>query len=1395
MILSLLLVLSLILPMGVSARAEDSAPEKAEESVAAQTEESVAAKTEDSVSGQTEDNTSQETGQSDTVQKTDESAAAQKVESTSESAGKKDSATEPDTGKTTSSSEGGVKATASLPAEKAESSGVAETDTSDSAKSGMNDQSAAAAQNTETSTTDTSKGDTTAAAADTSAASTAGTVKKSVSLKAAATLLGAAGDTEIETVSLTVPALHENDQIAPSEYTDSVYVAPNVTPAEDANCSVIESNWSRDTSGAELPYSIYVYADKTYYISMTLQADEGYCFSDSTEISVSCSESVEPAPKVISKTIVEDSDDHKMKVIASVDYIRKTIDPIEKVSIDVTAPEAGTLVENIRSSRSGVVSIPSGEGYEFVEENATIKALSWYYNGTRMSDSDQIQKNRTYTLYVSLRSTNSSEMDKDFTDETEVEVTGGGTFASRSIGSSSGHTTMSVTINVRIPGDGEGTVSTEASDLGYVNASTVENGIETPVIEGKTGAGKSAVVKDGDTIRCTYTPAESTTLINKDKTGIRYTKDGEEVFEAIAVSDDNYFEFEFTKDKYGDTVTIVTEDVFEKTYEAEADTAENGSLSIGDTEGTGSARLTEGETAEIFVKPDDDYLADEVTVTGSASGDDISVTRSEAGDDGSWLCYTFTMPAEDVKVAATFRSGKPVPEWEGKTVVWDAVDGADSYKYEYWYATLPGDASAHSTDTTEKTEIDFSDYINETVEEKKESLYFYCSVTAVFGETDITAAYVYAKFHRVEIEPATLYLGNKSATADDPTGGTASGDSFGEADENGVIVGIFADGEEMEADLTPNEGYAYKTRYPSSIGTMEDNTLTWSVSDSISITAVFEELAVPITVTLEMGEGHETLAQSVFDAYIEAYKDQEHIDVGEASVDGTTLSLIFFNVDDEEKKITVRDVQDILQGLIGGELDENGSDNGEQYIFVGQQTQDNYKSREEVYDEYYDADEVFPEDGQQFYALWMQMIEKIEATIDAPVCGTEVSAEESEYSTEDDPSYEIYTQTNRPVVTITSEHCKLVSAQVPDSEEMMEIAFWEEEPKSFKSFIGTIKGGEKYNAIMFIQADFGYYIDFEETTAVINDEKTEFARFFGMPMISFAVEAEHDWDDGEVTTEPTCVKEGVKTYTCQAEDCEETKTEQIEIDPDAHDWGEWTVTKEATATETGEKTRVCKNDASHKETEEIPATGEEEEEEEQQEEEQQEEETQEEEQQEEEQQEEETQEEETQEEEQSEEIEYKVTYGVNGTWTKGSAGGYYFTINRDEDDDTTFSHFVSIEVDGNVLDTGKYTAVKGSLKGMLKKFYMETLSVGTHKLKVNFDDGSAETTFIVKAAAKKSSSAATRKTSTGTNAVSRSGRAAKTGDTGGVFIWAMIFGAAAAAMAAAFVSMRRKKRG
>ena len=107
----------------------------------------------------------------------------------------------------------------------------------------------------------------------------------------------------------------------------------------------------------------------------------------------------------------------------------------------------------------------------------------------------------------------------------------------------------------------------------------------------------------------------------------------------------------------------------------------------------------------------------------------------------------------------------------------------------------------------------------------------------------------------------------------------------------------------------------------------------------------------------------------------------------------------------------------------------------------------------------------------------------------------------------------------------------------------------------------------------------------------------------------------HKWDEGKVTTAPTCNNTGVKTYTCAV--CHETKTEAISAtghtsvdvpekpatctEPGytagtkcekcgatlsglevilalGHDWGDWTVTTPATCTEKGTETRTCQRD-------------------------------------------------------------------------------------------------------------------------------------------------------------------------------------------------------------------------
>ncbi len=68
---------------------------------------------------------------------------------------------------------------------------------------------------------------------------------------------------------------------------------------------------------------------------------------------------------------------------------------------------------------------------------------------------------------------------------------------------------------------------------------------------------------------------------------------------------------------------------------------------------------------------------------------------------------------------------------------------------------------------------------------------------------------------------------------------------------------------------------------------------------------------------------------------------------------------------------------------------------------------------------------------------------------------------------------------------------------------------------------------------------------------------------------------EHVWDDGEITTMPTCYKEGVRTYRCTVKGCEQTKTEPVQVT--AHKWDDGTQTKAPKCNEAGETTFRCTN--------------------------------------------------------------------------------------------------------------------------------------------------------------------------------------------------------------------------
>lgn len=110
---------------------------------------------------------------------------------------------------------------------------------------------------------------------------------------------------------------------------------------------------------------------------------------------------------------------------------------------------------------------------------------------------------------------------------------------------------------------------------------------------------------------------------------------------------------------------------------------------------------------------------------------------------------------------------------------------------------------------------------------------------------------------------------------------------------------------------------------------------------------------------------------------------------------------------------------------------------------------------------------------------------------------------------------------------------------------------------------------------------------------------------------------------------------------------------------------------------------------------------------------------------------------------------YQIIDGANSSWTPDSDGNITIRGNGD------FSKFTGVKVDGNLIDKSNYTAKEGSTIITLKASYLNTLSAGTHTVEILWTDGSASTTFTIKA------NTTDNKPSSGTD---RKDDAPKTGD-------------------------------
>ena len=116
--------------------------------------------------------------------------------------------------------------------------------------------------------------------------------------------------------------------------------------------------------------------------------------------------------------------------------------------------------------------------------------------------------------------------------------------------------------------------------------------------------------------------------------------------------------------------------------------------------------------------------------------------------------------------------------------------------------------------------------------------------------------------------------------------------------------------------------------------------------------------------------------------------------------------------------------------------------------------------------------------------------------------------------------------------------------------------------------------------------------------------------------------------------------------------------------------------------------------------------------------------------------------------------------------------------------DADFAKFIKIQVDGKAVDSKYYTVESGSTKTTLKKEFIDTLSVGEHTLSIVSTDGTATTTFTVKA--KSVVPADDKKPNTEADVP-------QTGDNSNMMLWIDLMLASVATIVALVLSRRKRQ--
>lgn len=127
-----------------------------------------------------------------------------------------------------------------------------------------------------------------------------------------------------------------------------------------------------------------------------------------------------------------------------------------------------------------------------------------------------------------------------------------------------------------------------------------------------------------------------------------------------------------------------------------------------------------------------------------------------------------------------------------------------------------------------------------------------------------------------------------------------------------------------------------------------------------------------------------------------------------------------------------------------------------------------------------------------------------------------------------------------------------------------------------------------------------------------------------------------------------------------------------------------------------------------------------------------------------------------------------------------------------------FDKFVSVEMDGSVVDPSNYSVADGSTVLTFTSAYLDTLATGRHTVTMNYIDGSVSTTLTIldkdSAGAAGGSGSTNSTTASGTGSAANSGspvQIAQTGDQTNIAFWVILSIISASACVIVFVRRRK----